>query len=687
MNNELDNFLKRPTIDPWQLRKILKHQLKNRIDMLKVKNKYGDSLWAAKDAVTLQEPLLCIYYARNKGLMEEEGWKWTKPYVKELKEFKKYVYAYKTAKMFKPKYKFGIEVPRSVKHALYLDKKNGDDMWQKAINKELTAILKYNTFRPSNTEDDLTTYQKIPYDFIFDVKFDLHRKACLVAGGNVTEDPHPDEDIYSGVVGIEYVRCLFLFAARSGLEVWATDIGNAYLNGVNREKVYITGGEEFGELAGKSLIIEKSLYGLKTAAARFHENLSERLRGFGFMPSKSDPNLWMRDKGDHYEYVATYVDDLMIASKDPQAIIDCLEGKGGTEAYELKGTGPPEYYLGGDVVLLDDQWKKQGIKWGLSASTYIKNVVPKLEEMIGHQLAKYSAPMAINYHPELDESELLSQEDASKYRSFIGSLNWAITLGRFDIQFATNTMARYNMAPRKGHLEGVKRIVGYLKHTAKMNPRLLVNPDSPDHEKYGAVIFDNWKEFYPGAKEQLPYNPPRPMGRLARITVWVDASHAICLVTRRSVTGVIVMIDGMIYKTYCKRQSTVESSTYGSELVASRIAVDIVIEVRYSLRMLGIEIDGPALMLGDNKSVILNTSVPSSVLKKKHCAVNYHRVREAIACGIVKFVHIPSEKNLADCLTKPLAGNVQYRLIKPVLFANPGETLWPGDNIEDPKES
>ena len=131
--------------------------------------------------------------------------------------------------------------------------------------------MKYKTFRPSTEEDDLTTYQKIPYHFVFDVKFDLRRKAQLVAGGNVTEDPNPDEDIYSGVVGIEYVRCLFLFAARSGLEVWATDIGNAYLNGVNREKVYIIGGEEFGELAGNNLIIEKSLYGLKTAAARFHE--------------------------------------------------------------------------------------------------------------------------------------------------------------------------------------------------------------------------------------------------------------------------------------------------------------------------------------------------------------------------------------------------------------------------------
>ena len=62
------------------------------------------------------------------------------------------------------------------------------------------------------------------------------------------------------------------------LKVWAADVGNAFLHGENREKVYITAGPEFGpKLAGKKLIIDKSLYGLKTAAARFHEHLSQRL--------------------------------------------------------------------------------------------------------------------------------------------------------------------------------------------------------------------------------------------------------------------------------------------------------------------------------------------------------------------------------------------------------------------------
>ena len=121
----------------------------------------------------------------------------------------------------------------------------------------------------------------------------------------------------------------------------------------------------------------------------------------------------------------------------------------------------------------------------------------------------------------------------------------------------------------------------------------------------------------------------------------------------------------------CKRQTTVESFTYGSELVAACIATELILELRYTLRMLGVPIDGPALMLGDNMSVVLNTTVPSSVLKKKHLGISYHRVREAIAAKILRFAHVRSEENLADILTKPLANPIFYSLMRPILFRVP----------------
>jgi hypothetical protein len=114
------------------------------------------------------------------------------------------------------------------------------------------------------------------------------------------------------------------------------------------------------------------------------------------------------------------------------------------------------------------------------------------------------------------------------------------------------------------------------------------------------------------------------------------------------------MLNNMPIRWISKRQKTVETSTYGSELVASRVATELILEVRYMLWSLGVALGGTALMLGDNMLVVLNNTFPSSVLKKKHNAIAYHRVRETIAVRIMLFSYIKREEKFSDILTKPL---------------------------------
>ena len=78
-------------------------------------------------------------------------------------------------------------------------------------------------------------------------------------------------------------------------------------------------------------------------------------------------------------------------------------------------------------------------------------------------------------------------------------------------------------------------------------------------------------------------------------------------------------------------------------------------------------------MLGDNNSVVLNCTIPSLVLRKKNNVCSYHYVREAIAAGIIKFSHIPSEDNYADLLIKALPNETFHRLLKRLLFRVPKE--------------
>ena len=153
-------------------------------------------------------------------------------------------------------------------------------------------------------------------------------------------------------------------------------------------------------------------------------------------------------------------------------------------------------------------------------------------------------------------------------------------------------------------------------------------------------IQHDWEGQYPEAEEEIPPDTPEPKTKPVKITAYVDASHGCDLVTRRSVTGVLICINKTLVKWYCKRQNTVESSTYGTELVAARIAVEMIMEFRYKLRMMGVAINGPATLLIDNEAVVKNTTLPSSTLKKKHNAIAYHKVREAVAAGIIKVAHV-----------------------------------------------
>ena len=416
----------------------------------------------------------------------------------------------------------------------------------------------------------------------------------LVAGGNHTEVDAIDT--YSGVVSIETVRILFLIADLYFLEVIAADISDAYLYAKTKVKVYTKIG--FGKLSGKLLIIDKAQYGLKSSAARFHNMCAEVLTKLRFQPTLADSDLWFKDCGQHYEYVAVYVDDLIIASKNPMQIIEELKKVG---SFELKGVGVPEYYLGGNI---DRSVKpdKNGCRTKISAKTYIVNVCEKIERIFDTKLRNHHSPLEGGYHPELDTSTLVSDEDISKYRMLIGSLNWAVTLGRFDVMFAAVTMARYSIVPREGHMKTMLRVFGYLKGHKKGTLKILTS--EPKFPEVTMKEQERLKLLYPDGHEKVPLKYPKAKGK--PVVTWLewDADHAHNLGTRRSVTGVLFYVNNTLVRWYCKRQHTVETSTFGSELTALKVAFEITIEMRYKLRMMGVEVRGPTIMFGDNLSVV-----------------------------------------------------------------------------------
>jgi hypothetical protein len=123
-------------------------------------------------------------------LWNHKDYKWVSEYMDSPTQMAQLVRVFKAnTDRNTPKYKFGIEVPRSIPHAFLLDQMNGDQLWKAAMDKELKLIEDYKTFRLLQNGEPLHEYKWIPYHMVFDIKLDLRHKARLVAGGNHTDPP------------------------------------------------------------------------------------------------------------------------------------------------------------------------------------------------------------------------------------------------------------------------------------------------------------------------------------------------------------------------------------------------------------------------------------------------------------------------------------------------------------------
>jgi len=222
------------------------------------------------------------------------------------------------------KYRFGVRVPRNIAEAYKLDQANGNSIWTEAIDREVKLLRDdFECIRVGDESEITEEDQKIPLLWAFAVKFDGLHRARLYAGGHRTRDPKTD--YYSGVVELETVRVLFVIAAFKKFKVIAAGAASAYVQALTSELVYAIAGQEFGPWQGKILIIVKALYGLRSSGAMWHLKFSDYLRGRGFRLCYADFDLWMRHRGDHYEYIAVMVDDLLIFSKEPLSIIEPLQ--------------------------------------------------------------------------------------------------------------------------------------------------------------------------------------------------------------------------------------------------------------------------------------------------------------------------------------------------------------------------
>jgi len=354
-----------------------------------------------------------------------------------------------------------------------------------------------------------------------------------------------------------------------------------------------------------------------------------------------------------------YTDDICSALEDPEAFYLQLEKK---YKFNLKGVGPIYYHLGADYRRDEDGTLRQ------SAESYIEKILDNFRRSNdGKDPYNKNTPVPENSHPELDESPELDDNGRSLYQSMIGCLQWCITLGRVDLLCTVMVMSRFRAAPRVGHMDLLRHAYGYLKKHKQGAIRYRTELPKEMME-LGWTEYDWIYSVYGEVKEADPVDMPKLKGNPVVLSAHVDANLMSDLITGWLATCVLHHINGTLFDWYAKRQDTVETATYGSEMVAACLATDQIIANRHTLRYLGIPIIGPTHLFGDNQSVVTSTTIPHSQLQKRHNFLAYHCIREAIAAGIIRFYHVTTDKNLADIGMKFMSGLKLQSLTQPLLF-------------------
>ena len=228
-------------------------------------------------------------------------------------------------------------------------------------------------------------------------------------------------------------------------------------------------------------------------------------------------------------------------------------------------------------------------------------------------------PMTNGYRPEICITSELRLEDVAYFHSLIGVFRWIVELGRIDINGEVSMLSSHLVLPQERDMQELVHIFAYLKK--HLNSEIVFDPSEPYIEMDPFQRQDWSYSIYssPGEelKEVLSPNVPHPLGNGFKICCFMDADHAGESLNRKRWTGFIVMLNNAPIYWYSKKQSPIETSTFGSKIMALKQAAEYLRGLRYKLRIFGIPVDEPVFIFHYNQSVLVNSLVTESTLKKK----------------------------------------------------------------------
>ncbi|CAB0020915.1 unnamed protein product [Nesidiocoris tenuis] len=314
-----------------------------------------------------------------------------------------------------------------------------DGEWRVAIQKEIAALEKHQTWEPAIPPRDA---ELIDTRWIFKTKPDGSRKARLVAKGYMG---NPGFNNCSPVVRYSTIRMMLSEAVNQGWEIRQLDVPSAFLHGELDSEVYIRVPEGVNAGHAVALKLRKALYGLRQAPRKWNEKLNAFFEECGLRRSDSDFCLYVG----HQTWLGVWVDDLLVIGLGCEKLINALQTR-----FNAKDLGILRSFLGCDFH-----------RNGSSLKFSQKSSITKLVEKFRVKDAKdVFTPMDSNFQVNLDDPIITGVP----YRELIGSLMFIACVCRPDIGFSVSFLSRYLDKPTHALWVAAKRVLKYLKTTADM---------------------------------------------------------------------------------------------------------------------------------------------------------------------------------------------------------------------------
>jgi len=507
------------------------------------------------------------------------------------------------------------------------------------------------------------------------IKMDNRRKARLCADGSKRAQPmlHRLLQTYSSCIETPCMRLFFALAAAEGMYITGADCTNAFQQcPPPKIQLYLQIDEAYIEwwndrhpdpkdkldyARDKHLVLPilKNLQGLPSAGAAWEEHFSKILNEMGFKSTTHEKNIYQGVYQGQRVLIAAQVDDLVIGTHDPKlanSIIEYIASRGVT----IRNDGLCLRFNG-----LDIEQTRSYVK--ISCHKYIDKVLklhgwdkPGANEsdhckLIPMSDQKVQELQLIDEGPKVGTPEhaALEKEAGFDYRQVLGETIYAYVVCRQDISFAVTFLARYATCPSLKHYAALKHIWRYLRST-------------PD---WGIVYWrdkDKMRSDLPNKEWQGPSMPaneedpnltdfPAPSS-LLELVGFVDASHATCLKTRRSITGMVFMLAGGTVYYKSKLQATVSTSSTECELIAAVQAAKIAKYLRSVLAELGYPQSGPTILYEDNEAAIHVANNVRPTQRTRHVDIGWFAIQEWVQNGDIQMKFLKTNLMVADASTK-----------------------------------